>query len=86
MAPHEGRRRPVPPRSAQTRVRRHRFDPDDAVPEDFWGRRICIVCQCAGAAGDARHFADNEAPPRYPEVADEVRELERRRFGERDDL
>ena len=80
------RRRPVPPGAARTRVPRHRFDPDEAVPEDFWGRRVCASCRCVGSAGDSRHFAEDEVPPRYPEVAEAVRELERRRLGERDDL
>jgi len=56
------------------------------VPEDFWGRRVCASCRCVGSAGDSRHFAEDEVPPRYPEVAEAVRELERRRLGERDDL
>ena len=86
MSRHELRRRPVPPGSAQTRVPKHRFEPDDAVPQDFWGRRACSSCRCIGSAGDARHFSEDEAPPRYPAVAEEIRALERRRLGEHDDV
>jgi hypothetical protein len=67
-------------------VPRHRFEPDGAVPADFWGRITCASCHCVGSPGDARHFADDEVPPRYPDVAEEIRALERRRLGEHDDI
>ncbi|GAA3261693.1 hypothetical protein GCM10010532_113670 [Dactylosporangium siamense] len=55
------------------------------MPNDFWGRQTCASCSCVGAADDARHFAEDAALQHYPDVADEVRALERRRIGEHDD-
>ena len=85
MRPGERHRRVVPPGQAPTRVPKHRFEPDEAVPKDFWDRRTCAACRCIGKVGDARHFAADKEPPLYPEVAEEVRALKRRRLGEHDD-
>lgn len=74
-------RRPGP---KKPRVAEHAFDPDDAIPPDFYGRRSCRDCGKTGQVGDTQHpqgalpLALAVRPPTPPGVA----ELEARRLGE----
>lgn len=64
----------------------HAFQPDDAVPPDWAGRRTC-VCGKPGEEGDQQHpvGALPLGMPTLPPLAPEVLEHESRRIGERYD-
>jgi hypothetical protein len=74
-------RRRVSPGQARTRVERHRFVADAAIPPDHRQRGTCATCHCLGAAGDARHLNDDQPDPVAARSHD-ARVFEARMLGE----
>lgn len=68
----------------QPRALPHAFEPDDALPADWQGRRVCAACRKPGAEGDPQHpvGALPLALTRFPPTPPEVREFEQRQLGE----
>lgn len=78
------RRTRVPPGKARSRIAKHAFTADATMPPDHRGRKACGTCGCIGEAGDGHHYGPDDTAEQYPEQDPETRQLELRRYGERD--